>query len=85
MHLKVGNVIELSIACAAHELTLALVLVHLFVHSQQVLFEAEKKRSRYGLINIHIRTDSSGLYKPFVADFAIELVQFAILLMCTNR
>lgn len=44
MHLKVGNVIELSIACAAHELTLALVLVHLFVHSQQVLFEAEKER-----------------------------------------
>lgn len=52
MHLKVGNVIELSIACAAHELTLALVLVHLFVHSQQVLFEAEKERSCYGLINI---------------------------------
>lgn len=52
MHLKVSNVIELSIACAAHELTLALVLVHLFVHSQQVLFEAEKERSRYGLVNI---------------------------------
>lgn len=84
MHLKVGNVIELSIACAAHELTLALVLVHLFVHSQQVLFEAKKERKSLWLNN-HIRTDSSGLYKPFVADFAIELVQFAILLMCTNR
>lgn len=84
MHLKVGNVIELSIACAAHELTLALVLVHLFVHSQQVLFEAEKEKKSLWL-NKHIKTDSSGLYKPFVADFAIELVQFAILLMCTNR
>lgn len=84
MHLKIGNVIELSIACAAHELTLALVLVHLFVHSQQVLFEAEKERKSLWL-NKHISSDSSGLYKPFVADFAIELVQFAILLMCTNR
>lgn len=84
MHLKVGNVIELSIACAAHELTLALVLVHLFVHSQQVLLEAEKETKSLWL-NKHIGTDSSGLYKPFVADFAIELVQFAILLVCTNR
>lgn len=52
MHLKVGNVIKLSIACAAHELTLALALVHLFVHSQQILFEAKKERSHYGLINM---------------------------------
>lgn len=41
MHLIVGHIIELSITCAAQELLLA--LMHLLVHSQQILLEAAMK------------------------------------------